>query len=169
MRIASVTRALVLVGLLACSSPDANERVDPAVAKSGADFYPVALVIVDKCGTIDCHGSKYRNMRVYGYGSSRLDPSHRPGAPETTQAEADQTYNAIAGLEPDIFRQVVREGGANPERLTFVRKGRGLEEHKGKARLVAGDDSDVCIQSWLQSNVDAARCKAAVPRLNDQR
>lgn len=166
-----LSRVLVAaaLGFVACSSPDANERVDPAVAPSGADFYPVSLVVVDRCGSIDCHGSKYRNMRLYGYGSSRLDPSHRPSTPETTQAEADSNYAAIAALEPDIFRQVVSEGGARSERLTFVRKGRGREDHKGNTLILPGDAADLCIQSWLQSKVDGARCRAAVPRLNEKK
>ncbi|MBX3229573.1 MAG: hypothetical protein KIT84_04500 [Labilithrix sp.] len=158
--------AMSLVAL-ACSSPDPEAKApDPGVAPSGAEFYPVALVLVDRCGSIDCHGSKYRNMRLYGFGSQRFDPRHRPATPETTQLEADQNYNAVAALEPDIFRRVIAEGGADPERLTFVRKSRGRENHKGGTRVTPGDDADRCIQSWLQSSVDADACRRAVPRLN---
>jgi len=164
-------RALLLFGLafVACSSPDPDARVDPGVGASGVDFYPVSLVIVDKCGSIDCHGSKYRNMRLYGYGSSRFNPAHRPAFPETTQAEADQNYESVAAVEPNLFRQVIAEGGINPQRLTFIRKGRGTEDHKGGTTILPGDDADLCIQSWLQSKVDTARCQAAVPRLNEKK
>jgi hypothetical protein len=55
---------------------------------------------------------------------------------------------------------VVKSGGANPERLTFYRKARGLEEHKGGTIVQAGDPQDTCITSWLASHVDVAACKA---------
>jgi hypothetical protein len=57
---------------------------------------------------------------------------------------------------------VVAAGGANPERLTFVRKARGTESHKGGAVVVPGDARDVCITSWLRGAADADACTAAL-------
>lgn len=151
----------------ACSGPDGSEKITVADAVVGAEFRPVAIALVERCGSIDCHGSKYRNFRLYGFGSARIDPSHFPDAPETTQEEADLDYEAVASLEPDLFRQVIAEGGARPERLTFYRKGALLEAHKGGQRLVPGDPADLCVRSWLASKVDAAACRAVVPRLDD--
>jgi hypothetical protein len=128
---------------------------------------PVAQVLADRCGSLDCHGSKYRNMRLYGFGGGRLDAMHRPDAPDTTQAEADRDYEAVVAVEPDLIRQVVAEAGRAPERLTFVRKGRGGEAHKGGQRLVPDDAADTCIQSWLKGAVDAKACRSAVPRLDE--
>lgn len=158
--------ALVIGVVAACSSYDPNERVDVAVGQSGPDFLPVAIMLVDRCGQIDCHGSKYRNFRLYGYGSERLNPYDTPQSP-FTQAEADEDYNALVALEPQILAQVFREGGAAPDRLTFMRKARNHERHKGGGPIVDGDQADICIQSWLQSHVDAETCKLAVPRLQN--
>lgn len=152
----------------ACESYDPEDRVDPAVGQQGADFYPVALMLVDRCGQIDCHGSKYRNFRLYGFSSQRLNPAHKPGTPETTQEEADEDYNALVALEPQILQQVIREGGAYPDRLTFMRKAREHEAHKGGKAIDEGDQADICIQSWLQSHVNAEACRLAVPRLNKE-
>lgn len=161
---AFVLGALAL--LVSCVTPKTNETVDPAVALSGPTFFPVALVVNDRCGSLDCHGSKYRNMRLYGFGSERISPSYNPNSPETTQDEADLDYDAIVALEPDIMREVIADGGKDPERLTFVRKARGHEAHKGGRPIQEGDAADKCIISWLESAVDADGCKAAVPRLN---
>lgn len=166
LRTALGIAALALIG--ACVTPNTNEKVDPATALSGENFFPVALVVNDRCGSLDCHGSKYRNMRLYGFGSERLSPSFSPGSPETTQDEADQDYDSIVALEPDIMRAVIADRGNNPERLTFLRKARGHEAHKGGRPIQEGDAADVCIVSWLQSAVDGPTCKQAVPRLNLQ-
>jgi hypothetical protein len=152
------------IALLACT--DASEgTIDPATAPSGPAFKPVALVLVDRCGSLDCHGSKYRNMRLYGFGTARLDPTNRPDAPETTDSEADLDYESIVSLEPDILRRVVAEGGREPERLTFMRKARGIESHKGGQPIADGDTAYDCLTSWLRSAVDANTCRSSVPRL----
>jgi hypothetical protein len=156
---------LVLGGIVVFACGDHESTIDPAVAPSGPAFLPVAQVLVDRCGAIDCHGSRYRNLRVYGFGSQRLDPTDLPDSPDTTQAEADQDYANVVGVEPDIFRQVVTEGGSRPERLTFVRKARGAEAHKGGQPIVVGDQADTCLTSWLAGAVNAGACRAAVPRL----
>lgn len=157
-----------VVCLAACEGVDPNVRVDPAVGlPSGAAFRPVAQVLVDRCASLDCHGSKYRNMRLVGFGSTRLDASDRPDAPDTTQAEVDQNFEAITSLEPDLLRRVVEEGGARPERLTLVRKARHAEAHKGGQRIAPGDDADRCIASWLSRDVDVEICRQAVPRLRN--
>jgi hypothetical protein len=122
-------------------------------------------VLLDRCGSLDCHGSKYRNMHLWGFGSTRLSSKDTPETLDTTQDEADHDYDAVVALEPDLIRLVVAQGGTEPERLTFVRKGRGQEAHKGGQRIAVGDPADVCILSWLASAVDAAKCKSAVPRL----
>lgn len=157
--------ASVLFSLILGCDGTHNERVDPAVAPSGPAFRPVAEVLADRCASLDCHGSKYRNMRLFGFGSTRIDPRHRPDAPATTQEEVDRNYDAVVALEPDLIRRVVSEGGRTPERLTFLRKARGAESHEGGARVVPGDAADRCFVSWLEGAVDEEACTAAVPRL----
>ena len=152
------------IALMAACGVDEG-RVNAETAPSGDQFRPVAQVLQDRCASLDCHGSKYRNMRLTGFGGARIDVNDRPDAPETTSAEVDQDYQAVVALEPDIMRQVIAEGGRDPERLTFFRKGQRKEAHKGGQRIIPGDQADVCVRSWLASNVDTAACKAAVPRL----
>ncbi|MDF2693448.1 MAG: hypothetical protein K0S65_1831 [Labilithrix sp.] len=159
---AGILGAALGLAVAACQGPDSDARIDPATAPAGPAFRPVAQVLVERCGTIDCHGSKYRNMRLFGFGSARLDPEHRPDAPDTTQEEVDRDYDAVVALEPDLIRRVVAEGGRAPERLTFFRKGTGAEAHKGGQRIVPGDDADACLRSWLGGTVDEDRCQAAV-------
>jgi len=159
--------SFVILGTAACEGPASDARVDAAAAPGGEEFRPVAHVLIDRCGSLDCHGSKYRNMRLFGFGSARLDPAHRPDAPETTPDEVELAYEAVVALEPDILRQVVLDDGERPERLTFVRKARGAEAHRGGQRIVPGDPADRCIRSWLAGAVDREVCRSAVPRLAD--
>jgi hypothetical protein len=160
---------LLVVALFGCAAVACNDdvggRTNADILPKGAAFRPVALVVGDRCGSLDCHGSRYRNMRIVGFGGSRLDPADRPDAPDTTDDEVAQDYDAIVSLEPDVLRAVVADHGQSPERLTFVRKGRGAEAHKGGQRIFPGDDADRCILSWLTGAVDATTCKKAVPRL----
>lgn len=140
----------------ACSSPDTEARIDP-VGPSVEQFAFVAPMMVRRCGSIDCHGSRFRNMRVYGYGGLRVDA--RPDFPlRVTPEEVKATYESVIGLEPEVMRDVVRSGGANPERLTLVRKGREEEEHKGLKLITKGDDADVCLTSWLKGAVVVDAC-----------
>jgi hypothetical protein len=148
-----------------CSSSDTSARVD-AVGPDRAQFDAVAPMLVRRCGSIDCHGSPYRNMRFYGYGGTRLrDPSAGGSTPEvparSTATEIEATYQAVIGLEPEVMRDVVKAGGAGPERLTIVRKARNDEDHKGQQRIKHGDDADRCLLTWLSSSVDVAACNAA--------
>lgn len=140
----------------ACSAPDAGARVDP-IGPSAEQFRAVAPMLVRRCGSLDCHGTRYRNLRIYGYGGLRVDAS--PDSPKrVTAEEAALTYASVVGLEPEIMRDVVRSGGAGPERLTLVRKGREEEAHKGAKRITKGDDADRCLVSWLQGNVAVDAC-----------
>jgi hypothetical protein len=129
-----------------------------------------------RCGSLECHGVAYRNLRLYGFEGARLpgnipvdggtrfiaDPI--PNAPgQSTDTEVAASYDAVVGLEPEITREVVAAKGAGSNRLTFVRKGRGDEAHKGLQRYCAGDSADRCIQSWLAGSVDVAACGRVVP------
>src|SRR5262245_61170920 len=107
-RLASIVVACVVAGAASLAACDTDQgTIDPATPPSGPAFRPVAEVLLDRCGTIDCHGSKYRNMRLFGFGSARLVPTDRPDAPQTTDAEVESDYESVVALEPDIIRQVV--------------------------------------------------------------
>ena len=71
-------------------------------------------------------------------------------------------YQSVVGLEPEILAAVVEQGGAQPERLTLVRKARGSEHHKGGALIMVGDAQDRCLTSWLAGAVDDTACADAL-------
>jgi len=154
---------LLLSGLvaMACSTPPADSRVVEAVPDR-ASFPPVAELLVRRCGTLDCHGESGRNLRIYGSLGLRLAPGDRPVSKgKTTAAEYDEDFASVIGLEPELMSAVVAEGGANPERLTFLRKARGTEHHKGGTLWNAGDAQDLCVTSWLAGDTDVADCQSA--------
>ena len=164
MTVTSLFSASIIAALLgfACSSPPSvSDRVDP-LRPDPAAFKPVALAVVHRCGSLDCHGSTYRNMRLFGYGSARLDANQRPDLPITTgDDEVLADYDAVVGVEPEVFSHVIADKGAGADRLTFYRKGRGLEHHKAGTKINAGDNADKCILSWLAGSVDVASCNLA--------
>ncbi len=143
-----------------CSSPDPTATVDP-IGPDRAQFDLVSPVLSRRCGSIDCHGSPFRNMRVYGFAGLRLGPeAKQPDFPtRNTADEVQATYESVVGLEPEVMREVVQAGGAGVERLTFIRKGRGNEDHKGNKRFNA--DSDLCVTTWLANHVDGDACRRA--------
>jgi len=165
-------RPIVLVALVAavvavaCSaSPDPNAQVDVGDIDK-ASFKPVSLMLGRRCGSIDCHGSRFRNFRLYGFGGIRKVVTDTPETPATTQLEADENYDAFMTLEPAVMNDFIAAGRKEPGKLTVFRKGRGDEAHKGGKRIVADDPADKCLTSWLTSSVDVASCTAAAAEAN---
>jgi hypothetical protein len=155
-----------VVGLTAlvaacASAPDRDQRV-AIVGPDRAAFPPVAAFLEHGCGTLDCHGQIGRNLRLYGFDGLRLSSADLPGGQPTTSDEADADFDSVVGLEPELMAAVVADGGARPERLTLVRKGRGTEHHKGGALIKAGDAQDRCLLSWLANAVDPIACTDAL-------
>lgn len=170
-----VAIAAVLLFAACATPPQRDERV--TVVKPAFDPDPVTgfaaldVFLVHQCGSLDCHGSRFRSMRVYGSVGLRLAPStpgdtnFDPNLAETreklvqpTPEEIRASYESVAALEPEILSDVVRDHGANPERLTLVRKARGAENHKGYNLVVPGSTADTCILSWLRGAIDAKAC-----------
>ncbi len=163
-RLLLLASALVLV---ACSVPASDGRYTPQALPDPATFPPVAALLDVRCGSLDCHGTVARNLRLYGSAGLRLSPSDRPLQPPCdTAGEVAQDYASVVGLEPETMSAVVVSGGQDPARLTLVRKARGAEAHKGGTIWSAGDDSDTCLTSWLAgSSADASfapSCERAV-------
>ena len=147
----------------ACAAPAADGR-SVGMVPDRDSFAPVAQMLVRHCGTLDCHGSAFRNLRLYGNEGLRWAESDRPLAPACTTAdEIEQDYQSVVGLEPEALSAVVEDGGAHPERLSLVRKPRGLEHHDGGTLIHEGDDADTCLTSWLASQTDRAACLRALP------
>ena len=81
---------------------------------------------------------------------------------QATPDEHTATYRSLVGLEPEVMSQVVAGHGAHPELLTFVRKARGTETHKGGQLITPGDVQDTCIVSWLAGATDTTACVQAL-------
>jgi len=167
-----VSRALVAVLLailgigVACGTPPSDARIG-VVTPDRAQFDAVGAYLDHRCGSLDCHGMKQRNLIIYGCEGLRLDPADVPGCrrmggKDETSAELDATYRSVVGLEPAVMSAVVSGKGKNPELLTLVRKARGMEEHKGGALVVPGDAQDICIASWLTGTTDTDACTQAM-------
>lgn len=150
---------------LACATPDPNATVSPGELDRDG-FAPVSAMLQRRCGSLDCHGSRYRNFRLYGYGGLRLSGSDSPEAPKTTPAEIGASYDALMGLEPEVMRKFIGEGRHDPGMLTLYRKARMTEAHEGGTRLLAGDAADRCLVSWLRATTDVGACAAAANERN---
>lgn len=142
-----------------CSTP-AEGRVDSA-SLDPASFPPVSNMLLRRCGSLDCHGSQYRNLRLVGFGASRLAPGELPGGGPTTADEHTYNYQGVISLEPETIADVAASKGAKLSELTLVRKARGEEAHKGDQRITAGDDADKCLVAWLSGARNDAACDAA--------
>lgn len=148
---------------IGCTVREGPGRLAADTPDRGAFVVPGKLLVA-RCGSLDCHGSTYRNYRLFGYGGARLDPSHRPDTPDTTDAELALDYDATVGIEPDLTRAIA-EGRSVPESSTLVRKARGSEAHEARARWVAGSPVDACVVGWLTRSPDDAACAAALDEL----
>jgi len=154
---------VTFVALAGCSTPPSDGRYVQQALPDRTSFPPVAQLLVVRCGSLDCHGTPVRNLRIYGSAGLRWSPGDRPLVPLCdTQDEVDQDYESVVGLEPETMSAVVAAGGANPEQLTMVRKARGTEAHKGGQVWAQGDDSDTCLTSWLAASADANACARAM-------
>jgi hypothetical protein len=121
-------------------------------------------VIERRCGTLDCHGQVGRPFRIYSQNGLRepTDADNEPGGAPTTASEIQDNFEAAVGLQPELMSAVVTDPTNNPpDTLLLVRKPRQEERHKGGQVVVAGDDADTCMTSWLEGQIDTAACKAA--------
>jgi hypothetical protein len=152
-----------LVALSGCSTPPSDGRYLQQALPDRVSFPPVAQLLVVRCGSLDCHGTPARNLRLYGSAGLRWSPGDSPLLPPCdTETEVDEDYESVVGLEPETLSAVVAAGGTNPERLTMVRMARGTESHKGGQIWTQGDDSDTCLTSWLARNADSDACGRAM-------
>ncbi len=150
-------RLLVLLALTACSTPPADSRYTQLALPDPSAFPPVAELLVVRCGSLGCHGTVARNMRLYGAAGLRWSSGDRPFAPPCdTPDEVAQDYGSVVGLEPETLSEVA--AGADAGALTMVRKARGTEAHKGGQVWTQGDDSDTCLVSWLAGHPSTTSC-----------
>ncbi len=143
-------------------------------------FRDVSPVLEARCGTLDCHGSIARPLRIYGRLGLRKpidfeadddeallliaeidagegQDQYFPGGLQlTTNAEIADNYRSVCGLEPELMDKV-RKGQESPDVLSLTRKARLVEKHKGgKIFVPAQSPGDLCITSWLTAPVGDA-------------
>jgi hypothetical protein len=162
----SLAAAALAVIASSCASPDPNAREHATLPDEG-QFQPVADMLIHRCGSLDCHGTLARNLKIYGVAGLRSAAGDVPSpmAPDGGDSSADEyhaDYRSVCGLEPEVMSAVVKDGGKNPERLTLVQKPRATQDHKGGKIIQIGDDQDKCLLSWLSGTTDVASCKASL-------
>lgn len=170
MRVYARRAVLVLsawIAVVACAAEDGEGRLGADVLDRES-FSAPGQVLVRRCGSLDCHGSPYRNYRLFGYGGARLDPIHRPDHPDTTTSELTLNYDATVGVEPERTREIA-QGEASVESATLIRKARGVERHVGGQRLIPGSAADTCVVSWWLGALDDRACEAALDELGRPR
>lgn len=159
---------LFLIGMIGGMSAclPQNDGVFDLMVPDRATFPKVADALQPSCGTLDCHGQRGRNLRLYGGRGLRLDPKGNSAEEATTDAEYQASFASLVGLEPEALDAVVQSGGLDAERLSLLRKGRGTELHKGGVQMLPGDPLDRCLTSWLAGRVFADSCTrvASAPR-----
>lgn len=132
----------------------------------------VSPMMERRCGTLDCHGSDFRWMRLYGeLGLRHPQELNYTGGDATTARELDANYRSVCSIEPEKVTAVAQDpGGQSVNKLLLVRKARGTEGHKGGKVFDPFDDGDKCVVGWLRGdNARAVRdaCQRALDRLPD--
>ncbi len=125
---------------------------------SRAAFPLVADALQPSCGSLDCHGQRGRNLRLYGGRGLRLEPHANSADEPTTDEEYAASFRSVTGLEPEALDAVVQSGGLDFERLSIVRKARNTEKHKGGQQMRPGDALDRCLIYWLTGRSDLQYC-----------
>jgi len=130
----------------------------------------VSEVMERRCGTLDCHGSDFRPLRILGRDGLRHQGERkRTGEGVTTDAEKSANYYAVCAVEPEKVSKVGSDPGGNAvNTLLLVRKGRGQEGHKGGKVFDPWDDADRCVVGWLRGDTEQSiekACKAALAKL----
>ncbi len=161
-----------IVAAVGCSGVDSTAQVTvtgPSFGAQGSAFLPISSVVERRCGTLDCHGSTYRPLKIYGQiglrrpeepGSTNVKSYkdyYSGGSEPTTQAELFDNYLSLIGLEPELLDAVVAKTGS-PDTLTLVRKPRLREKHKGGLIWNPSDPGDLCLIKWLTGSEDTAPC-----------
>jgi hypothetical protein len=146
--------------LVSCSGPSANDRFTFTTPDSAA-FKLVSPSLELRCGTLDCHGSTYRNMRLFGHYGARLDPKLTTGKEDTTDAEIESNFTSVVSIDSENFAAIVAKHGQGFDQWMVVLKGENAVHHKGEQRMKKGDFTYNCLLSWITGNVDMNACSMA--------
>jgi hypothetical protein len=167
-------RAFALIALagialaIACSPPPKGEldlKTGTRASPNSFRVNGVNIVFEKRCGSLDCHGSLARNLRIYSGRGLRLpnDAGLTPGVGNTSLEEITASYQSIISLEPEATNAVI--DGADPATLQILKKPLEIEKHKGGQAIRKNDDAERCIASWFKEApldpIDKTACAAA--------
>ncbi len=113
-------------------------------------------MLEERCGTLDCHGSPFRPLRIYGQNGLRrpdpnnTDPKYYSGGAVTTEEEYQDNYDSVISLEPELMAQVLA-AEAYPERLSLLRKPILAEKHKGGPVFSKKSPGYICLEAWINA------------------
>lgn len=180
----SIAVALLSVGAcgFAVASCIDNTLLSTVSCPPFEDFKKVSPVLEQRCGTLDCHGNTARPLRLFGNIGLRApdpmyanDPNYYPGGKvATTENEQMLNYRSVCALEPELLTQVMTkvidedtDEPTSPDVLTFVRKPRLSEKHKGGRIWDQGKPGDRCITAWVLNEYEPGKfedsdCKAVL-------
>jgi hypothetical protein len=153
------------VALLAsCSGPSGSTTVsydfpDPMQFESS-----VSPALEIRCGTLDCHGNFYRNLRFLGKYGTRLGSKDTAGLQDTTDDERQRNYESLVSIDPSNLASITAKHGQGFDKWMVVLKGTNAVYHKGAERMKKGDPTYTCLLSWVTGAVDMNACAdAAMP------
>lgn len=169
--------AVFLLGcaaLAACADSPSGSTADPTMAitsptgvPNGADptlFRTVEPVFERRCGSLDCHGTLARGLRIYSTNGLRVpnEAGVTPGSGATTADEFNANYASIIGLEPEKMNTFLATSPRTADdayKLVILSKPLELEKHKGGPALTKGEPAEQCITTWLiGSKLDPVLC-----------
>lgn len=172
---------LALIAMLSCG--DDYDGIVTIACPPIDDFKLVSSVLEQRCGSMDCHGSITRPLKIYGNRGLRRYTSPQqlvdsaqavtdgvyPNGKPTTDNEREANRRSICGLEPEKM-SLVMNGELDPRELLVLNKPTlsltpGVTtdvQHKGGAQFVQGQPGEECLRSWLLGDINEADCNAAL-------
>jgi hypothetical protein len=161
--------ALALAAGAACSSIGGDSVAYGLPSRDQYVNGGVSAFMERRCGALDCHGQEGRPLRLYSSLGLRLGTLDGGGRDTSTTSNAEriENYHATVGLEPEQMSQCVESYGDCSLLMLMLKpldiEGGGVR-HKGGPvlRNSPNDPGWMCLQTWVQGNVDPAQCQAAV-------
>jgi hypothetical protein len=154
---ASVLALLSAAAGLACACVVESHDVTLRVP-SEENFSAVSSVLELRCGSLDCHGSPARSLRIYGRFGLRENGADTTGGRATTVAEISETYLALVSIDPETLSQSYQGGGSDSQAWLVLSKGTAREQHAGGPALPSGSLAERCVVSWVSGEVDLDAC-----------
>jgi hypothetical protein len=155
--LAWLAHAAAAVLAFGCSGPADKEQFQLTLPTT-TDFNLVSDSLESRCGTLDCHGSLARNMRLYGFHGVRLKKGDISGMGATSSDEYTANYESVVTISPEVLSAIVARKGQGFDKWIVVTKGSGAENHKGGSRFVKNDVTYGCLLSWIQGTVNMDAC-----------